>query len=165
MQKLLDDCSPVKHLLGDPKLTRSRRKLIKLRAKLYYCDFTRIKSEWNIPGAALINATTDANNLLTLWMQAFGSRPDRVWHRKAVRPYLRPIELGDQELEKHLTNYGYDRTCFQGPKDRCRGGRNAWCRVAVRIRELDLHLISLGFLVFYVLLRVRRLFRASHADT
>ena len=90
--KLLDDCSPVKLLLGDSKLLRDR-KLVKIRAKLYHYDFTRLDTEWSraIPGVKLTNTTSILQ------------RPDQYWYREFSRMYMG--EVGNERrgaLEKQL---------------------------------------------------------------
>lgn len=75
VKKLLDNCGPVQHLVGDSVLRD--KNLVKVRAKLYHYDFTRFDTEWNrdIPGAWVISNATD-------WI------PTQYWNRRFVRMYL-----------------------------------------------------------------------------
>jgi hypothetical protein len=132
IQKLLDNCHPVQHLVGDSNLLRSGRTLVKVRAKLYHYDFTRLETEWNrgIPGVQLVN-TTD-------WMRDLFRRPEQYWQRHFSRMYLDEIIKDDPGLEKYLSHYRYSRFCESQPK--C---RTSWCRAASLIRKCNFHLVPI----------------------
>jgi hypothetical protein len=138
IRKLLDNCHPVQHLVGDFNLL-SGRKLVKIRAKLYHYDFTRLETEWNrdIPGVQLLN-TTD-------WTRDIFQRPEQYWKRQFSRMYLVEIARDDPGLEKHLSRYGYSRFCDTQPK--C---RNSWCHAAFLVRKYNFHLVPILLLCVYM---------------
>lgn len=138
IQKLLDNCHPVQHLVGDFNLL-SGRKLVKVRAKLYHYDFTRLETEWNqgIPGVQLVH-TTD-------WTRGLFQRPEQYWQRHFSRMYLDEISRDDPGLQKHLSGYGYSRFC-----DSKRNCHNSWCHSALLIREYNFHLVPILLLCAYL---------------
>ena len=145
LKKLLDDCGPVQHLVGDPALN-SGRKLIKIRAKLFQYDFTRLNSEWSrsIPDVGLINSTD--------WTRDILRRPNQYWNRRFVRMYVAEVTKDHPGLVKQLTAYDYTSFCEDNNHDLCQASPNPWCHLASRIRVYNLHLIPI-FLLFMYLLR------------
>lgn len=142
-QKLLDDCSAVQHLVGDPQLL-SGRKLSKIRAKLYHYDFTRLDTEWNraIPGTRLTNSTS------------IFRQPDQYWYRQFSRMYLG--EFGKENrhtLDKHLSSHRFTRDCESGTDYQCRNLHNQWCFVTFCLRKYNLHLVPVLLLYLCLLLR------------
>lgn len=138
IQKLLDNCHPVQHLVGDFNLL-SGRKLVKVRAKLYHYDFTRLDMEWNrgIPGVQLVN-TTD-------WTRDLFQRPEMYWQRHFSRMYLDEIARDDPGLKQHLSRYGYFGICDTQPK--C---RTSCCHAAFLIRKCNFHLVPILLLCAYL---------------
>jgi hypothetical protein len=143
IKKLLDHCEPVNHLLGDLKLRSKRRRLKKVRAKLYHYDFTRVDSEWSrgIPGVEIANVT--------------GWKPDVYWTRKFVRPYFQPTEANDTNLEKHLSSYSYKSYCATG-EERCIDTPTIWCQLAYWIRIGNLHMLPIAVILAGMLIHLRR---------
>lgn len=139
VQKLLNNCRPVQHLVGDPKLL-SDRKLVKLRATLYHYDFTRLDTEWNrrIPNAELINSSTPLDILRF---------PKQYWTRQVVRTYLGAIPHGHPDLAKHLLRYGYTSLCME---DSC---ESQWCVLELFVRKYNLHVVPVLLLAMYFVCR------------
>ena len=156
IRKLLDNCHPVQHLVGDPKLLSGHR-LVKIRARLYHYDFTRLETEWNrgIPGTKLIN-TTD-------WTHDIFRRPEQYWHRQFSRMYLSEVAQGDSGLEGHLSRYGYPSLC--DPQIQCQVFRNRWCHFAFLIRKQNFHLVPILLLCMYSYLSYRRTKRMIQCQT
>jgi hypothetical protein len=143
IKKLLDHCEPVNHLLGDLKLRSKRRRLKKVRAKLYHYDFTRIDTKWSrgIPGVEIANMT--------------GWKPDRYWTRTFVRPYFQPTGANDTNLETHLSSYAYHSYCVT-EEERCIYTPTIWCRLSSKIRSGNLHLLPIAFILAGIVVRLRR---------
>jgi hypothetical protein len=154
--KLLDDCSVVKHLVGDPKL-QSGRKLVKIRAKLYHYDFTRLNTSWNrgIPGAVLSNTTS------------IFQHPPQYWDRRYSRPYIGGLDKdGILNIKKQLVSHGYTDVCQYGTDRHCGKSRNAWCYAALFIRQNRLHLVPICVLTGALLYRaVKVIGRWRRKDT
>ena len=155
IRKLLDNCRPVQHLVGDPKLL-SGRKLVKIRAMLYHYDFTRLETEWNqgIPGTKLLN-TTD-------WTRDIFRRPQQYWQRQFSRMYLNEVTQGESVLE-HLSRYGYSGFC--DPHMQCQIFRNRWCHLAFLVRKHNFHLVPILLLCMSSYLSYRRTKRVVHCQT
>lgn len=135
IQKLLDGCFVVQDLVGDSSLL-SDRKIVKIRAKLYHYDFTRLDTEWNraIPGTIMTNTTSIL-------------RPEQYWYREASRMYLG--EIGNEShiaLEKQLLSHGYTRECHYGTEQHC-AERLILCSLAFTIRKYNLYLIPVFLLM------------------
>lgn len=135
--KLLDDCSVVQHLVGDPKLL-SGRNLVKIRAKLYHYDFTRLNTLWNrgIPGAVLTNTSS------------IFLRPQQYWYRQYFRSYLGELDRESiLSIKKQLVSHGYTDVCKYVTDHHCDKSRNAWCYSVLFIRQNSLHLVPVCVLI------------------
>lgn len=151
--KLLDDCTVVQHLVGDSKLDD---KLVKIRAKLYHYDFSRLNTEWNrrIPQTLLTNTT----NIL--------QRPHQYWYRTFTRPYLGEMDKNVYtDLRNQLAANGYTQMCHYGTEHQCGQAPNKWCHTAFFIRKHSLHLVPiltlLGALTYKAMKGENRLKRGS----
>lgn len=149
IKKLLDGCEPVWDLLGDPLLRET--KVERIRAKLYYYDFTRIKTEWSkqIPDAHILPGNR------TFWSSILTMQPDTVWYRTLDQEYMGPIEIGNPAIDEYVKSHGYKSVCVDA-QNRCEQDGNAFCWVAKAIRSNQLHLLIPLMFVILTLYRVRR---------
>lgn len=162
VKKMLDDCTAVMHLIGDPKLLSRTQKLIKMRAKLYSYDFTRFESEWtkSLPDVELIKKSR--NTLvsdMTLSAQPY-------WKRKFIRLYMPTFEQGDASLIQFVDTQGYTGANHGGCRgtghsDRCMYSSGPWCWIAAGIRLYRLHRVIIGLLALHLLLVLQRVLLAG----
>lgn len=167
VRKLLDNCHPVMQLVGDPKMMMEKGRLVKIRAKLFSYDFTRIESEWNIliPGAEVIFRKDRIGSLLS----GASSTPLRYWKRKFLRLYMPPYEQGDESLDAYLMrlNYigDYQGRCFDiGQGDRCKYATSLWCLIATFVRRLRVHIVMISCLAVYLARSLKRLFTMTTGE-
>ncbi|KAG7354023.1 lipase maturation factor [Nitzschia inconspicua] len=137
LQKLIDGCRPVLDLVG---AEYPGKKLKKVRAKLYYIDFTRMNTTWarTIPGAEILSDNASVF-------------PSIVWARKRRREYLRPVS--EAELSEYLSSQGYSLFCKNttNPCDHIKTPR-FWCIAAHVIRASTVYfLFPLGVVLAFLI--------------
>ena len=108
MYKILDGCQPVVNLLGDNRLKKGMIPS-KVRAHLYFYDFTRIDTSWSkrIPNILLERSELERKTLSKNFFQF----PNVYWNREYVREYIPEFTKHDLSVHKFLSHHGYDKRC------------------------------------------------------
>lgn len=159
IKKILDGCHPVLDLLGDPMLKTGNRRLVKIRAKLWKYDFTRIDTEWSrkIPDVKRLEGRGCPPAVASFLPSGFTSMltwPDQYWTRTEQREYSPVIESNNLSVSSFLSARGYpDSVCSDGQR-RCMELGDAvasrfFCNVATVFRAKNLVWAPAVLLIIY----------------
>lgn len=143
LQKLLHGCDQVQDLVGLDTKSR-QRKLLRIRAKLFHYDFTRMNTTWSrtIPEVDIVDGVS-----------SFPFIPSRVWSRKIAREYLPPVT--EEDLSSYLLTQGFSILC-RDTVNYCDHVKSEqfWCLAVHTIRTYRLHLIFPLSVITWFLYRV-----------
>jgi len=164
MDKLLEGCNPVIELLDEPSLMfKENRHLVKIRARLWLYDFTRLDTEWNrrIPGVVIVNKNA------SFW-HGMVRLPEQVWFRRGEREYLPPFGKDDPYVSRFLSHYNLVQSGTDGIVKKCVVGNNRCsnlnltekgrllCNFTESVRETNMIYAPFMTVLMFVLLKRKR---------
>mmetsp|Transcript_25853 Transcript_25853/g.39114 ORF Transcript_25853/g.39114 Transcript_25853/m.39114 type:complete len:701 (-) Transcript_25853:5123-7225(-) len=115
VKKLLDGCPEVMQLLDPSNFVAPNKSIRKIRAKLYYYDFTRIPSDWSkTVGAEKMLPYVQEKTFLP-YLQ-----PKTIWYRQFAFNYMPELEANSTSLANYLASHGFKNE-FKNRDERCSG--------------------------------------------
>lgn len=127
--KILQGCSPVLDLLGDSNLLDENQHILKLRAKLYDYDFTRLDTDWNkkIPGSEII---------------AFAQENDQQSRQNYWKRTYKMTYIPEVDINSFNSGHGFQKCVpIEARCEQMQKGSSArlFCEATIQIRK---HLLS-----------------------
>lgn len=164
IDRLLQGCPDAVNLLNEPDVAAGRKRIVRIRSRLFEYDFTRIPSVWSqsIPGTVLLKdgkvrdkADRDVDEISRLqWWKDMMGYPNQFWTRAFVREYTSPIEPNNVSVLQFLSNTGYSSSCAgKMYNERCgllsNDGQPAHtlCGLTMAAREWNVMWLSVPFVI------------------